>query len=100
MHRPVSGYCPGSHPVALPLISYNIEYAVGVGDDTTVWRLSSDMAPCDGGGWGCSMHGDVIEAWAPDIVRSWVDNCLNGALTLGKPQDCHNELLGDGRTLY
>lgn len=86
------GACPKSHPVALPVVSLNIEYQVTAGQDTTKWRLSSDTYTNGPGGY--SMHGDVWFNWQDDIQTAWLENCV-------KPgNDCHGYLLGDGKTLF
>lgn len=84
--------CPSSHPVALPVVSLNIEYPVAVGQDTTKWRLSSDNYANGPGGY--SMHGDVWFQWDTDIRDAWLNNCVRPG------KDCHGYLLGDGRMLF
>lgn len=87
------GLCPQTHPVALPEITYQIEYAVTEADSTLRWRLSSDMYDEAIPG-GRSSHADYFMAWQVDIMNAWVTNCLNAR------RDCHNNLLGDSRMLY
>jgi hypothetical protein len=88
-----NGLCPATHPVAIPQISYEIQYPVPAIDTTPNWRLSSDMydpsLPA-----GRSAHGDYFMAWAPDIMRTLVEQCLQ------KRIDAHNDFLCDGRILY
>jgi hypothetical protein len=82
------GTCPASHPVALPVITYNVWYPVAPGVDSGNWRLSSDMGPS-----GYSMHGDWVEGWDAATARAWLDNCVRAG------RDCGGNALGDGRTL-
>lgn len=78
--------CPASHPVALPAISYNIDYPVGAAG-TTGWRLSSDSY--SGGPGGLSLHGDLITAWDPGVSSQWLNNCTRANA------DCHVGLISD-----
>jgi hypothetical protein len=71
--------CPASHPVALPEITYNVDYMVGPGG-TNGWRLSSDMYSGPG---GYSLHADIITAWDPAISSRWLNNCTR------QNADCH-----------
>jgi len=92
MAYPVDHQCPASHPVAIPLISFNIPYTVP-SRGTRGWRLVSDSYPTSQRG-GYSAHGDWFEGWDPDIVEVWVEDCINAVV------DCHSHLLGDGRQIY
>jgi len=93
MANPVHGKCPSTHPVAIPVITLNVEYKIGLKDDTTKWRLASDMYdPSQPGGY--SMHGDWFNAWDKDTMKAFIDNCEKAA------KDCHAYLLGDGRMVY
>ncbi len=89
MSYPVAGKCPSTHPVAIPLISFNVLYPIR---DVTGWRLSSDMYDATKPG-GYSVHGDWFEGWDEDISKTFVENCV------AKGVDCHSHLLGDGRTI-
>jgi hypothetical protein len=40
-----------------------------------------------------SAHADWMEAWEPEVVKAFVERCLNPGL------DCHSHLVGDGRTI-
>jgi len=63
--------CPASHPVAIPEITYNVDYIVGAGG-TAGWKLSSDMYSGPG---GYSLHADIVTAWDPAISSQWLNNC-------------------------
>jgi hypothetical protein len=89
MSYPVDGKCPSTHPVAIPLISFNVLYPVS---DVTGWRLSSDMYDSALPG-GYSAHGDWFEGWDPEISKTFMENCVR------KGVDCHSHLLGDGRSI-
>lgn len=82
--------CPASHPVILPLITFNTDYVVGVGDDTSKWRLASDTydskLPA-----GYSVHADWMNGWDPAISDIWGVKCMREA------RDCGSFNVGDGR---
>ncbi len=82
------GECPTSHPVLIPQVSYNVHYDVTKANGTADWRLSSD--PIDGQA-GATIHGDWINGWQPELMKAFIDGCLNAK------RDCHAHLLGDGR---
>lgn len=87
---PYAWACPADHPVAIPLITLNVLYAIRPGDDTTKWRLASDMYTGLG---GYSLHADWFNAWKPDVMSVWVQNCNNAI------KDCSATMLGDGREM-
>jgi len=91
MSYPVNGSCPNTHPVAIPAITFKVHWKAPAGG-TKGWRLSSDMYDASLPG-GLSAHGDWFEAWDPEIVKAFVENCDNPAV------DCHSHLLGDGREI-
>jgi hypothetical protein len=93
MAYPTGSGCPATHPVGLPVITYNVYTEVGPGQDATRWKLSSDSYDAAQPG-GYSAHGDWFDGWDPNIVKAWVENCDSKAM------DCHAHLLGDGRELY
>ncbi len=81
-------HCPLTHPVHLPVITYNVLYEVDA--DLAFWRLSSDV---NGEPAGSSMHGDWVNGWDATVMQTFVDSCLVDS------NDCHTDLLGDGTTL-
>ncbi len=83
--------CPASHPVALPLITFNIHVPVTEPNQVTHWRLSSDNYS---GPAGYSMHGDWWNGWKPSVMDTWIQHCIHEGL------DCRANLLGNGTTLY
>jgi Domain of unknown function (DUF1996) len=87
-----NGGCPGSHPVALPEITYNIIY-VEKPDHNDGYRLASDMYSNTLPG-GMSGHADYIALWKKEAIESLVNNCLN------KHLDCHAHLLGNGTMIF
>jgi hypothetical protein len=87
-----TGYCPDTHPVAIPEISYN--FGVRVTEETgpsTDWRFVTDPAESEGGGY--SFHGDWMNGWDEEVMETIVSNCLNDA------RECMTGLLGDGTEL-
>jgi hypothetical protein len=85
--------CPASHPVALPEISLNVWWSVPPGRSSANWRLSSDAYDASLPA-GFSAHADWFNGWKPDVMNAWVSKCIRGN------QDCHANLLGDGRELF
>jgi hypothetical protein len=85
--------CPSSHPIPFVEISFQMYWLVPTTGDTSTWRLSSDVADTSVRG-GYSMHGDWFNGWKPDILNTWVRNCINAR------RDCGVGELGDGRHLY
>jgi hypothetical protein len=83
--------CPSTHPVPLPEITLNVHYAVTEANTADFWRLSSDMYSGQG---GFSLHADWFGGWDRSTMQAFITNCINANM------DCHNHLLGDGRTLY
>ncbi|HUP08756.1 MAG TPA: DUF1996 domain-containing protein [Caldimonas sp.] len=93
MANPVGGHCPATHPVPVPVVSFEIHYTIRSGDVPSAWRLSSDAYdPRLPGGW--SGHGDWFGGWDTDTMSTFITNCEQ------KSMDCRAYLLGDGRTLY
>ena len=92
MAFPVGGRCPASHPVPVPVVSYNVLYRVTASTDTRAWRLSSDTYSGSQPG-GYSVHGDWFDGWDPAVKRTWTDGCVN------RPVTCGSHMLGDGRVM-
>jgi len=87
--RAGTGYCPRSHPIAIPEISYN--FAIYVTPDRgspTTWRFSSDKKLS-----GSSLHADWMNGWNRKIMGAIVKNCLKPA------RECMVGLLGNGKRL-
>jgi hypothetical protein len=87
---PQGSGCPGSHPVALPEISYHLLYPVRAGTDPGRWRLSTDPPAGPGGANGTA---GWIDGWDPAIASTWAGSCVRAAVS------CGSHLLGDGRAL-
>lgn len=90
--RTGTGACPGTHPVAIPEISYN--FAVYVTTETgppSSWRFSSDQSDIDAP--GVSLHADWMNGWDTEIMDLLVESCLREA------QECGVGLLGNGLRL-
>lgn len=89
--------CPGTHPVVIPHISYNIHYAVKSTSRPENWRLSSDVYSL-GLPAGLSAHGDWMNGWRVDATDDYlnviVTNCVKAL------KDCGASLLGDGRLIF
>ena len=89
---PFAKHCPDTHPIAIPVIQFNIWYPVGP-NGTATWRLSSDLYSATSPS-GYSMHGDWFNGWDPSTSTAWARSCINAL------KDCHSHLLGDGREIY
>ncbi len=85
--------CPTSHPVGIPLITFNFDFKVVTANSNKIWRLASDNYSKDLAG-GYSGHGDWVNGWDQALLTTIVKNCLN------KGVDCHTSLTGDGRQAY
>lgn len=64
---PVSGACPASHPVALPMLEFKIPYLVG--GKTGTLRLST--------GAGYTFHFDFVNLWDDATQAAMVGQCIN-----------------------
>ncbi|MGL5908962.1 MAG: DUF1996 domain-containing protein [Phycicoccus sp.] len=91
MSQPVDGACPQTHPVPIPAITMNVMFDIP-DSGTQGWHLASDMYDYTTGG-GYSAHADWWNGWDENIMNTWVTNCVVAN------RNCHNHLLGDGRTL-
>jgi hypothetical protein len=92
--NPVAGACPSTHPVAIPVISFNVRFPISQNSKTQNWHLSSDMYDYTKLGGGFSAHGDWWDGWDTATEKAWIENCNNAS------KDCHGYLLGNGKTLY
>ena len=93
MASPSNGACPASHPVPVPVVSFEVHYTITAADAPSRWRLSSDNYDANLPG-GLSGHGDWFNGWDTATMATFVKNCEQ------KSMDCRAYLLGDGRTLY
>ncbi|MGL5819584.1 MAG: DUF1996 domain-containing protein [Phycicoccus sp.] len=91
MSQPVDGVCPQTHPVPIPAITMNVMFDIP-DSGTQGWHLASDMYD-DANAGGYSAHADWWNGWNEDVMNTWVTNCVVAN------RNCHNHLLGDGRTL-
>lgn len=99
-HKSHMSYAPDlTHTVQLPDITYNIRYDVVAGDDTSKWRLSSDMYDTSKPG-GYSLHADYLFGWTNDPVSGENFSHIFWRTCLSISMDCGNSLLGDGRQYY
>lgn len=94
MAYPTGRGCPASHPVPIPVITYNVYTPVGPGQHTADWRLSSDTIDDPELPGGYSAHGDWFDGWDPGVRDAWIGGCVRAAA------DCHAHLVGDGRAMY
>ncbi|WP_405150050.1 DUF1996 domain-containing protein [Sphaerisporangium sp. NBC_01403] len=71
MAYPVNGYCPATHPVAVPMLEFKIAFPAS--GDLSQARLAS--------GRGYSWHYDFFNAWDNmAILNALVTHCINGGL--------------------
>jgi hypothetical protein len=85
--------CPTSHPVAIPLITLNMNFKIKANGQAAKWRLASDNYATTSPG-GFSGHADWVNGWDEASMNGVVKNCLNAN------KDCRAHLLGDGRMFY
>jgi Domain of unknown function (DUF1996) len=94
MANPVNGSCPADHPVPIPVVSYNVHYAITTPHASANYQLSSDNYDVSGGNAGYSAHADYMYGWDTATMNMFVTQCLNTST------DCHDSLLGNGQMLY
>lgn len=71
MAYPAGGYCPSTHPVAVPMLEFKIAFPAS--GDLSQARLAS--------GRGYSWHYDFFNTWDdPRILDALVTHCINGGL--------------------
>ena len=83
--------CPTTHPVRLA------EYSMGIfwpsDGDVDSWTLSSDTMPGMTHAAGSTFHADWMGAWEPDVMATWMHECVN------EMRSCNSGELGDGSML-
>lgn len=84
--------CPASHPVPIPGVSYQVNYAVTDRTQVSRWRLASDTYDASLPG-GLSGHGDYWNGWDPATEAVWMKDCLQASV------DGHENNTCDGRRL-
>jgi hypothetical protein len=90
---PFEWFCPKTHPVVLPQITFNVIYTAKTPNAAQNWRLASDLYDARKPG-GYSAHGDWFNGWKHEVSEAWFKHCLVAK------KDCHSHLLGDGRMIY
>lgn len=94
--------CPKTHAYIVPTFTLGAWYTVDEDLDTSgrwdgtkpTWSLASDAMP----GMptqrpGSTFHADWMGAWDDDVMKMWVDNCINKML------NCSGGDLGNGKQL-
>jgi len=94
--------CPADHPYVIPTFTMGAWYTVdsdlnrsGSWDGgTSGWHLASDEMP----GMatmrpGSTFHADWFGAWDDEVMKMWMDNCINKLL------NCSGGDLGNGRQM-
>ena len=74
--------CPETHPHRLPSLTMNIDYYVRAGQDSTDFRLASDLYALDQPG-GYSAHADFLNGWDPQALENLMNSCLRPTLDCG-----------------
>jgi hypothetical protein len=72
MGDPVNGVCAGNYPVAIPDLSFMVNYDSLGGDGL---KLSSGLPS--------SMHGDFMDGWDAAHLNALVKSCLNQSAKCG-----------------
>lgn len=76
----------------MPTFRLFVGWSIMPGDDTSKWRLSSDMmVPNEPA--GSTLHGDYFEGWDPQAKQEWTDNCID------RMASCTSGNLGGGHIL-
>jgi len=86
-------YCPPSHPVPLPRITYNFDWPIAVGQNSAGWYLASDNYDRTAAPGGYSAHADWFMAWDEGVMNYFVQHCIV------EGRDCSNGELGIGYQL-
>jgi len=82
---PAKAYrCPSTHPFQIPDITFNVQFDVLPGMDTTKWNLSCGTQYCG--------HGDWFDGWEPVIMKATNEECLR------KRRDCGTFVIYNGST--
>ncbi len=84
-------FCPSSHPIVLPGVTFKLHYNYPGDTDIKFWRLSSDNYDTSKEA-GRSTHGDWFNGWDQTIMDEWVANCMVRGV------DCHDNVLGPAVT--
>lgn len=85
-------FCPATHRYHPPHFTLTVAYTIEDGDDTSLWRFSSDhMKP--GGAPGETFHADALLAWDPATQATWTANCIDKMLS------CADGVLGNGTAM-
>ena len=87
-----NGKCPPTHPITLPEVAITAVYPVVEANAPLRWRLASDAYDTSIPG-GYSLHADWFGGWKPEIMKTWIKDCINAA------KDCSAHMLGDGRVM-
>ncbi|TFK23892.1 hypothetical protein FA15DRAFT_670095 [Coprinopsis marcescibilis] len=73
-----NGSCPGSHPVGLMKLFYEVTWDVHHFADR--WTPGTDNWPfvySTGDSSGYSWHGDFLNGWDTEVLQNAIDNCNN-----------------------
>lgn len=93
--------CPPSHPFIIPTFTLGAWFSVDETLDRSgkwngtfdSWHLSSDNMPGMPMKPGTSFHTDWFGAWDDDVMKIWMDNCVNKLL------NCSGGDLGNGQQM-
>ena len=85
-------HCPKNHPYVVPAITLGAWFTVD--SDTAQWRFSSDNMPgMETMAAGTTFHADYFESWDDNVMKTWMDNCIDKGL------NCQSGQPGDGTIL-
>lgn len=85
-------YCPATHPVVLPQITYNFWWN-HPDQSTDGWYLSSDRHETMNMPAGSTLHADWWNGWNRQILSTWTRECLQ------QSRDCDTGNLGNGTAM-
>ncbi len=89
---PFTWKCPATHPVTLPVVSYQMAATIPAGAQPAKWRLASDLDPTKEA--GASAHGDYWANIDAELEAVVARECIKAK------RDGKSHLTCDGRTFY
>ena len=92
-HTSIEMRCPSSHPVRIPLITFNVNFSNTKANQMNNWRLASDNYSSTTAG-GYSAHADWVNGWDEQLLSVIVKDCLQSR------GDCHAHLAGGGKKMF
>ena len=83
---PRRAFCPQSHPVQLPMMTFSIDYKLPKNAARQSWRIGVNMGPFDWKGIR-SYHFDYINGWRQADQIKLTEDCINGTKRADRAPD-------------